>query len=93
MGDGAYERFSAQLLSEVLDEIPGIKVIEFDAYPSVMRTGDMMSGLGEVVNRYEKVVGWGPERGWSVESEKAWLDAVLIHGLGKRLTKSAVIFG
>lgn len=93
MGDGAYERFSAQLLSEVLDEVSGIKVVEFDAYPSVMRTGDMMSGLGEVVNKYEKVVGWGPERGWSEESDKAWLDAVLIHGLGKRLMKSAVIFG
>ncbi|CAG8952837.1 hypothetical protein HYFRA_00007550 [Hymenoscyphus fraxineus] len=93
MGDGAYEKFSAALLTEVLDAIPSVQVVEFDAYPSVGRTGDMMSGLGEVIRRYNKVVGWGPERGWSEESDQAWLDAVLIHGLGKRLTKSAVIFG
>ncbi|EPE24691.1 hypothetical protein GLAREA_08544 [Glarea lozoyensis ATCC 20868] len=51
-----------------------------------------MVGLGEVVNRYSKVIGWGPERGWSKEVDQVLLDAVLIHGAG-RLTKSAMVFG
>src|SRR6266536_6016903 len=41
--DGFYERFSAELLEGVLKEVPSIEVVEFDAYPAVKRTGDMMS--------------------------------------------------
>jgi hypothetical protein len=92
MGDGAYERFSAALLDAILKEVDSVKVVEFDAYNSVKRTGDMMSGLGEVVAKYDKVVGWGPERGWDKDSDQVWLDAVLMNGLGKRVTKSVVVF-
>ena len=83
-GDGFYERFSAALLNGVLEEVPSIRVVEFDAYSSVQRTGDMMSGLRDVVARYDKVIGWGPERGWKDEIDQTWLDAVLIHGLTSR---------
>lgn len=93
MGEGAYERFSAGLLDGVLKAVPEIKVVEFDAYSSVKRTGDMMSGLERVAKKSGKIIGWGPERGWQQESDQAWLDAVLIHGAGKRLNKSVVIFG
>jgi hypothetical protein len=92
MGEGAYERFSAALLDATLKEVASVKVVEFDAYSSVKRTGDMMSGLGEVVAKYDKVVGWGPERGWDKDSDQVWLDAVLMNGLGKRVTKSVVVF-
>ena len=93
MGDGAYERFSAALLDSVLKEVASITVVEFDAYPSVKRTGDMMSHLGEVVVKHEKVVGWGSERGWDKDSDQLWLDAVLMNGLGKAFSKSVAIFG
>lgn len=92
MGEGLYEGFCARLLSSVLEEVPTIKVVEFDGYPGVRRKGDMMLGLGEVVNRYTKIVGWGPERGWSKEVDQVLLDAVLIHG-SARLTKSVMVFG
>jgi len=92
--EGFYEQFSANLLAGILKEVPSIKVVEFDAYSSVKRTGDMMSGLGEVVAKYDKVVAWGPERGWNLESDQVWLDALLIHpGGGKMLNKAVTVFG
>lgn len=81
--EGFYEKFSADLLDGILEAVPSIKVVEFDAYNSVKQTGDMMSGLGSVVRRYDKVVSWGPERGWDLESDQAWLDAVLMYGGGR----------
>jgi len=90
-GDGFYERFSQNLLEGVLKEVPTINVVEFDAWSSVKRNGDMIAGLGEVVAKYDKVVGWGPERGWDQESDQVWLDAVLMHGGGK-LSKSIAVF-
>lgn len=92
MGEGTYERFSAALLDSVLKGTPSINVVEFDAYTSVKRSGDMMSGLGEVVAKHDKVIGWGPEREWDKDSDQVWLDAVLLNGPGKRVTKSAVVF-
>jgi len=90
-GDGFYEKFSQDLLEGILKEVPSIRVVEFDAWSSVKRTGDMIAGLGEVVARYDKVIGWGPERGWEEESDHVWLDAVLLYG-GQKLTKSVAIF-
>lgn len=89
--DGFYEKFSQILLEGVLREVPSIQVVEFDAYSSVKRTGDMITGLGEVVARFDKVIGWGPERGWEEGSERVWLDAVLIFG-DNELSRSVAIF-
>ena len=89
--DGFYERFSQGLMDGVLKEVPSIKVVEFDAWSSVKRTGDMIAGLGEVVAKYDKAVAWGPERGWDKDSDKVWLDALLMHRAG-RLSKSVAIF-
>ena len=89
--EGFYERFAANLLEAVLEEVPSIKVVEFDAYPAVQRNGPMISGMGEVVARFDKVVGWGPERGWAQESDQVWLDALLTHGAGK-VAKSVAVF-
>ena len=90
-GDGFYERFSQALLRGVLNGVPSIQVVEFDAYPSVKRTGEMMRGLGEVISGFNKVVGWGPERGWEKESDQVWLGAMLSHE-GGELSKSIVVF-
>lgn len=89
--EGFYEKFSAELLDGILKAVPSIEVVEFDAYSSVKRTGDMMQGLGDVVGRYDKVVAWGPERGWDLESDQVWLDAVLMHG-GGQLSKNIAVF-
>jgi hypothetical protein len=90
-GEGFYEKFSQGLLEGVLKEVPSVQVVEFDAWSSVKRNGDMIAGLGEVVVRYDKLIAWGPERGWEEESDHVWLDAVLLHGGGK-LSKSVAIF-
>jgi hypothetical protein len=87
--DGYYEEFSAELLDGILKGVPSVEVVEFDAYSAVKRTGPMMSGLGEVVTRYDKIVSWGPERGWGLESDQ--LDAVLLNGEGK-LKKVIAVF-
>lgn len=79
-GDGFYEKFSQVLLEGVLKEIPSIQVVEFDAWSSVKRTGDMISGLGEVAARYDKVIAWGPERGWQQEVDHIRLDGALLKG-------------
>ncbi|KAI9648086.1 hypothetical protein NHQ30_002715 [Ciborinia camelliae] len=98
VGDGFYEGFCQELLEGILRDVKGIQTIEFDAFPGVQRSGDMMSGLREVVERHKKVVGWGPERGWGVEKagedkERVWLDAVLVHGIGRARVVPAGVEG
>ena len=88
--DGFYERFSQGLMDGVLEEVPSIQVVEFDAWSSVKRNGDMIAGLGEVAAKYNKAVAWGPERGWDKDSDKVWLDALLMHG-ADRLSKSVAV--
>lgn len=90
--EGFYEEFSANLLDEVMKRVPAIKIVEFDAYTSVTRSGDMMTGLEEVVAKYEgKIVRWGPERGWENETEQIWLDALLIHAATQRLSRTRAV--
>ena len=91
--EGFYENFSANLLESILKAVPSIAVVEFDAYSSVKRSGDMMSGLGQVVSKYHKSVAWGPERGWDHEGDQVWLDAILMHGSTQKLSKSVSVFG
>jgi hypothetical protein len=89
--EGFYEGFCANLLDEVLKRVPSIKVVEFDAYTSVKRTGDMMAGLEAVTAKYEgKVVSWSSER-WEKESEQLWLDALLIHAASQKMSKTAAV--
>jgi len=91
VGDGFYEGFCQELLEGILRDVKGVETVEFDAFPGVTRSGDMMRGLREVVERHGKVVGWGPERGWGVEDggklgvgrETVLLDAILVHGVGR----------
>lgn len=59
----------------ILSQVPSIVEVQFDGYPSVQRDGGMMTALLEVVGRYNKLVSWGPERGWREEVD------VVRHGL------------
>ncbi|KAA8575021.1 hypothetical protein MFRU_002g03490 [Monilinia fructicola] len=97
-GDGFYEGFCQELLEGIFRDVKGIENVEFDAFPGIKRSGDMISGLREVVERHHKVVGWGPERGWGVQKseegkERVWLDAVLVHGVGRARVVPAGVEG
>ena len=70
--DGFYEKFSSKLLDQILISIPSIFEVQFDAYPSVGREGEMMTSLIDVVRRHKKLISWGPERGWNEENNDSW---------------------
>lgn len=64
--DGFYEGFSRELLTRVLDQLPAVHAVEFDAWPSVKKSGAMMRALMSLVQaRSGLAIRWGPERGWT----------------------------
>jgi hypothetical protein len=67
--DGFYEGFCQDLLRDVLAQLPSVRTIEFDAWPSVRKSGDMMRGLIDVVSGLRLPIRWGPKRGWTDEDE------------------------
>lgn len=69
--EGFYESFSRTLLDNVLTGLPAVRIVEFDAWPSVKKSGAMMSGLINVVAEANGLlIGWGPERGWTDGDEE-----------------------
>lgn len=68
--DGFYEEFSRGLFDDVLGEMPWLKVVEFDANPSVKKNGAMMRALLGVAERNDCTLAWGPEKGWDDGEEK-----------------------
>lgn len=62
---GFYEEFSRQLLINVLKELPNVTALEFDGWPSVKKSGNMMAQLLDVAAQFRCAVEWGPERGWT----------------------------
>lgn len=60
-----YTLFAGELMQQVLARLPGLVQVEFDAYPSVQKTGRLMSLLLQETRGAGKKVLWGPERGWS----------------------------
>lgn len=67
--DGFYEAFSKKLLEGVLSEMPWVECIEFDAWPSVKKSGALMCGLLDVVDSRNLKRVWGAERGWTDADE------------------------
>ncbi|KAI1138106.1 hypothetical protein F5Y05DRAFT_51509 [Hypoxylon sp. FL0543] len=67
--DNFYERFSKSLLTGVLDEMPWVDRIEFEAWPNVKKSGALMRGLIEVVTTRGIKIIWGKERGWTDAEE------------------------
>ncbi|KAK3328750.1 hypothetical protein B0H66DRAFT_571559 [Apodospora peruviana] len=67
--DGFYETFSQGLLNGVLTDLPFIDRVHFDAWPGVKKTGAMMRGLFDVTLSQGRMIGWGPERGWTDADE------------------------
>ncbi|KAL7929623.1 hypothetical protein V8C35DRAFT_314813 [Trichoderma chlorosporum] len=69
--EGFYESFSRALLGNVLAALPAVSTVEFDAWSSVKKKGNMMSGLIKVAADTNGItIGWGPERGWTDEDEQ-----------------------
>jgi len=56
--EGFYENFCKNLLTQVLEAMPSIQVVQFDSWSSVKRDGAMVTTLEAVVKRYQKVIGW-----------------------------------
>jgi hypothetical protein len=88
--DGFYELFSQKLLDDVLISVPSINEVQFDAYPSVGRDGDMMRGLLEIANKHKKVISWGPERGWNEQNELHWLNETTAEDLSIKMTSLGI---
>lgn len=63
--EGFYEAFSRNLLSGVIDALPSIGAIEFDAWSSVKKKGAMMRGLIATAEDSPYPIRWGPLRGWT----------------------------
>ncbi|KAI0397420.1 hypothetical protein F5Y17DRAFT_372365 [Xylariaceae sp. FL0594] len=66
---GFFEAFSKRLLSGVLDEMPWVRQVEFDAWSSVKKSGALMTGLLELVESRGLRIIWGPEKGWTDAEE------------------------
>ncbi|OTB19354.1 hypothetical protein K445DRAFT_53992 [Daldinia sp. EC12] len=67
--DNFYERFSKSLLTNVLDEMPWVERIEFEAWLNVKKSGALMRGLIELVKSRGLKIIWGKERGWTDADE------------------------
>lgn len=59
-----YTDFAGRLMRQVLERLPGLVQVEFDAYPSVHKNGSLMTRLLQETRDFDKKVLWGPERGW-----------------------------
>jgi hypothetical protein len=75
--DGFYEKFSGNLLNEVLISVPSIVEVQLDAYSSVHKDGKMMTGLIQIANRHKKLISWGPERGWREDKDIEWAESYM----------------
>jgi len=76
--DGFYERFCKDLLDGVLSSVPSIVNVQFDAWSSVMKDGPMMRGLLSSASKYEKIISWGPERGWNNDKDDDWMESLVV---------------
>lgn len=59
-----YTEFAGRLMKQILERLPGLVQVEFDAYPSVQKNGSLMTRLLEETQAAQKKILWGPERGW-----------------------------
>lgn len=60
-----YTEFSGRLMREILEQLPSLVWVEFDAYPSVSRKGSLMTRLMKEAWKADKEIHWGPQRGWT----------------------------
>lgn len=68
---GFYETFSRELLQNILSELPGCEIVEFDAYESVRKNCPIMEALQQTTSEHGIRITWGPKNGWTETSENA----------------------
>ncbi|KAI0433860.1 hypothetical protein F5Y09DRAFT_297726 [Xylaria sp. FL1042] len=66
---GFFEAFAKKLLTGVLEEMPWVERVEFDAWPSVKKSGALMTGLIDLITSRSLKITWGLERGWTDADE------------------------
>ncbi|KAJ1330891.1 hypothetical protein MN608_04347 [Microdochium nivale] len=64
-----FESFAQSLLENVLNEMPWVRHVEFDAWSSVKKSGALVQRLIGVVRARNLMLTWGPERGWTDAEE------------------------
>ncbi|KAK8064239.1 hypothetical protein PG996_008891 [Apiospora saccharicola] len=88
--DGFYERFSRELLGAVMDDLPCLETVEFDANPSVKKNGAMMKALLEATTAKGCQLAWGPQKGWDDGEEKEDEIKIISYGeIGSRMAMNA----
>lgn len=60
-----YTGFCGGLVHQILEQLPNVGHVEFDAWPSVQKNGALMRRLLSEVRTAGKKIYWGPERGWN----------------------------
>ncbi|CAI7581583.1 unnamed protein product [Penicillium glandicola] len=60
-----YTDFCGKLLHDILKRLPGLGQVEFDAWPSVEKSGPLMTRLLTETRDAQKKILWGPDRGWT----------------------------
>ncbi|RAL00581.1 uncharacterized protein BO80DRAFT_425400 [Aspergillus ibericus CBS 121593] len=71
-----YTDFAGDLLNEVLSKLPNLEYVEFDAWPSVRKSGALMKRLMEEVRAAGRKIAWGPDRGWTDHDGEEFSDDV-----------------
>ena len=60
-----YTGFAGGLVQKILEQLPNLVQVEFDAWPSVQKSGPLMRRLLSEVRASNVNIHWGPERGWN----------------------------
>lgn len=64
VGKDFFTDFSGDILGDVIDRLPILEEIQFDAWSSVSKDAPLMRRLLVEANNNSKRIAWGPERGW-----------------------------
>ena len=85
-----FTEFSGTLLESVVEHLPGLEQIEFDAYPSVSRDGALLRRLVKEAMAGGARIKWSSNRDWdndlgSIVGRMKWLglndNMLMIHGM------------
>ncbi|OKL63604.1 hypothetical protein UA08_00051 [Talaromyces atroroseus] len=69
-----YTGFAGEMVQKILEQLPNLTQVEFDAWPSVQKNGALMRRLLSEVRTANKKILWGPERGWNDWEDEDWND-------------------
>lgn len=67
-----YTGFAGGLVQKILEQLPNLEQVEFDAWPSVQKSGPLMRRLLSEVRATNVNIHWGPERGWNDWEDEEW---------------------